>query len=58
MPSLFNLAALLLALLPYAVLVTCIFIVVRTGSTRGLRDFAEVVRAIMRRGDPPPGGGS
>jgi hypothetical protein len=52
-PSLFKLIALLVALLPYAVLVTCIFIVLHTGSTRGLRDFAEVVRAIMRRGAPP-----
>jgi hypothetical protein len=52
-PSLITIAAVLLALLPYAVLATCVFIVVRTGSTRGLRDFAEVVRAIMRRGAPP-----
>lgn len=54
MPNSLNLAALLLVLLPYAVLATCIFIVRRTGSTAGLRDFAEVVRALIRRrGDPP-----
>jgi len=51
-PNSLKLAALLLALLPYAVL--GIFIVMRTGSTSGLRDFAEVVRALCRRRADPP----
>jgi hypothetical protein len=46
--------ALLVALLPYAALLVCVFIVRRTGDTRGLRDFAVVIRALTRRRDDPP----